>query len=135
MKNTLHVKGALGHENYLLELTTTKHSVKVDEPESIGGSDRFPNPAQYLLSALASCTVITIKMYANSKGWDVGEIKVDVKMKEHLIKGKRVKKIIKGIQIENQLEASQVDRLLLIGSKCPISKLLEQPVEMEFEKL
>ena len=47
----------------------------------------------------------------------------------------RVKKIIKGIQIENQLEASQVDRLLLIGSKCPISKLLEQPVEMEFEKL
>ncbi|MDG1517458.1 MAG: OsmC family protein [Flavobacteriales bacterium] len=135
MKDTLHVKGALGHENYLVELTTTKHTVKVDEPESVGGSDKFPNPAQYLLSALASCTIITIKMYANSKGWNVGEINVDVKMKEQLIEGKRVKKIIKGIQFENQLEASQVERLLLIGSKCPISKLLEQPVEMEFEKL
>ena len=118
-----------------MELTTTKHTVKVDEPESVGGSDKFPNPAQYLLSALASCTIITIKMYANSKGWNVGEINVDVKMKEQLIEGKRVKKIIKGIQFENQLEASQVERLLLIGSKCPISKLLEQPVEMEFEKL
>ena len=135
MKDTLHVKGALGHENYLVELTTTKHSVKVDEPESVGGSDKFPNPAQYLLSALASCTVITIKMYANSKDWNVGEINVDVQMKEQLIDGKRVKKILKGIQFENQLEASQVERLLLIGSKCPISKLLEQPVEMEFEKL
>ena len=56
-------------------------------------------------------------------------------MKEQLIEGKRVKKIVKGIQFENQLETSQVERLLLIGSKCPISKLLEQPVEMEFEKL
>mgnify|MGYP000114722155 FL=1 len=135
MKDTLHVHGALGAENYLVELTTTKHTVKVDEPESIGGADTFPNPAQYLLSALASCTVITIKMYAKNKGWDVGEIKVDVKMKEHLVEGKRVKKIIKGVQFEKPLEASQIDRLLLIGSKCPISKLLEQPVEMEFEKL
>jgi|TARA_B110000093_G_C12821073_1_gene346940 putative redox protein len=135
MKDTLHVHGALGAENYLVELTTTKHTVKVDEPESVGGSDKFPNPAQYLLSALASCTVITIKMYANSKGWNVGGINVDVKMKEQLIEGKRIKKIVKGIQFENQLEASKVERLLLIGSKCPISKLLEQPVEMEFEKL
>ncbi|MFT6747082.1 MAG: putative redox protein [Glaciecola sp.] len=135
MKDTLNVKGFLGEKNYLVELNTTNHTIMVDEPESLGGSDSYPNPAQYLLSALASCTAITIKMYAKNKGWEVGKISVDVKLKEKLVDGKRIKKMVKAVGFENQLESSQIDRLLIIGSKCPISKLLEQPVEMEFEKL
>jgi len=135
MKDTLNVKGFLGEKNYLVELNTTNHTIMVDEPESLGGSDSYPNPAQYLLSALASCTAITIKMYAKNKGWDVGKISVDVKLKEKLVDGKRIKKMVKAVGFENQLESSQIERLLIIGSKCPISKLLEQPIEMEFEKL
>ena len=134
MKDTLHVDGTLGSDNYLVEIKTTKHKVMVDEPESIGGNDRYPNPAQYLLSALASCTAITIKMYANNKGWNIGNINVDVKLKEVLSSGKPSKKIVKTVQFENPLSDSQVDRLLTIGSKCPISKLLEQPIAMEFKK-
>ena len=68
MKDTLHANGTLGAEKYLMKVKTTKHTVMVDEPESIGGTDKYPNPAQYLLSALASCTAITIKMYADNKG-------------------------------------------------------------------
>ena len=135
MKNTLHANGNLGEKNYLVEIKTTNHTIMVDEPVSIGGADSFPNPAQYLLSALASCTAITIKMYAVNKGWDVGNINVDVKLKEVLSAGKPIKKMVKVVQFENHLEDSQVERLLAIGSKCPISKLLEQPIEMEFEKL
>jgi putative redox protein len=135
MKETLHVNGTLGEENYLVELKTTNHTVMVDEPESLGGTDQYPNPAQYLLSALASCTAITIKMYADNKGWDVGKINVDVKLKEILSSGKASKKIVKAVQFENQLDDEQIERLLTIGAKCPISKLLEQPVAMEFEKL
>ena len=134
MKDTLHANGTLGSENYLMEIKTTNHKVMVDEPESIGGSNRYPNPAQYLLSALASCTAITIKMYADNKKWNVGEINVDVKMKEVISSGKTIKKIVKAVQFENPLEDDQIERLLTIGSKCPISKLLEQPVKMEFEK-
>ena len=134
MKDTLHVNGTLGSENYLVELTTTKHTIKIDEPESIGGGDQYPNPAQYLLSALASCTAITIKMYANNKGWDTGTIHVDVKMKNVIVSGKSVNKIVKEVQFEENLDDSQIERLLIIGAKCPISKLLEQPVEMEFAK-
>ena len=134
MKDTLHVNGTLGSENYLMEIKTTNHTVMVDEPESIGGSNQYPNPAQYLLSALASCTAITIKMYANNKKWNVGEINVDVKMKEVISSGKTIKKIVKAVQFENPLEDDQIERLLTIGSKCPISKLLEQPIEMEFQK-
>ncbi len=135
MKDTLHVNGTLGDENYLMEIKTTHHTIKVDEPVSIGGSDSYPNPPQYLLSALASCTAITIKMYANNKGWDVGNIDVDVKLKIVQSEGKSINKITKAVTFENSLDKSQVQRLLQIGSKCPISKLLEQPVEMEFEKL
>ena len=134
MKDTLHANGTLGSENYLMKIKTTNHTVMVDEPESIGGSNQYPNPAQYLLSALASCTAITIKMYANNKKWNVGEINVDVKMKEVISSGKTIKKIVKAVQFENPLEDDQIERLLTIGSKCPISKLLEQPIEMEFQK-
>ena len=135
MKDTLHANGTLGSENYLMEIKTTNHTVMVDEPKSIGGSNQYPNPAQYLLSALASCTAITIKMYADNKKWNVGEINVDVKMKEVISSGKTIKKIVKAVQFENPLEDDQIERLLTIGSKCPISKLLEQPIEMEFQKL
>ena len=134
MKDTLHANGTLGSENYLMKIKTTNHTVMVDEPESIGGSNQYPNPAQYLLSALASCTAITIKMYADNKKLNVGEINVDVKMKEVISSGKTIKKIVKAVQFENPLEDDQIERLLTIGSKCPISKLLEQPVKMEFEK-
>ena len=134
MKDTLHANGTLGSENYLMEIKTTNHTVMVDEPESIGGSNQYPNPAQYLLSALASCTAITIKMYADNKKLNVGEINVDVKMEEVISSGKTIKKIVKAVQFENPLEDDQIERLLTIGSKCPISKLLEQPIKMEFEK-
>ena len=134
MKDTLHANGTLGSENYLMKIKTTNHTVMVDEPESIGGSNQYPNPAQYLLSALASCTAITIKMYADNKKLNVGEINVDVKMKEVISSGKTIKKIMKAVQFENPLEDDQIERLLTIGSKCPISKLLEQPIKMEFEK-
>lgn len=46
MKDTLYANGTLGEENYLMEIKTTKHTVLVDEPKSIGGSDQYPNPAQ-----------------------------------------------------------------------------------------
>jgi putative redox protein len=132
MKETLHAKGTLGNENYLMEIKTTKHTVMVDEPESIGGADRYPNPAQYLLSALASCTAITIKMYANQKDWDVGSIHVDVKLKSVNLETGTTKKMVKTVQFEKSLDESKIERLLTIASKCPISKLLEGPVQMEF---
>ena len=106
MKDTLHVMGTLGSENYLVELTTTRHTIKIDEPESLGGSDQYPNPAQYLLSALASCTAITIKMYANNKGWDVGEIHVDVKMKDVISSGKTRTQILVKLDLRSSSYSS-----------------------------
>jgi putative redox protein len=55
-------------------------------------------------------------------------------LKEVLSSGQTIKKLVKAVHFENPLEDAQIDRLLTIGSKCPISKLLEQPLEMEFER-
>ncbi|NQY28632.1 MAG: OsmC family protein [Flavobacteriaceae bacterium] len=56
----------------------------MDEPESVGGKNTTAAPLKYLLGALASCTVITMKMYANRKQWDVGNIDINVELKEFL---------------------------------------------------
>ena len=54
------------------------HTVVVDEPPTAGGTDTGPSPTQLLAASLAGCTAITIEMYAERKGWDVGAIEVDV---------------------------------------------------------
>ena len=57
-----------------------------------------------------------------------------MKLKDVISSGKTRKTFVKAVQFENKLEDVQIERLLTVGSKCPISKLLEQPVNMEFEK-
>ena len=54
------------------------HSLVTDEPESVGGTDTGPSPTRLLATSLAACTAITVEMYANRKGWNVGELEVDV---------------------------------------------------------
>ena len=55
-------------------------------------------------------------------------------MKDVISTGKPTKTIVKAVQFENPLEDEQIERLLTIGSRCPVSKLLEQPVNMKFEQ-
>lgn len=125
---------SLGAQDFLAKVATENHSIYVDEPTAIGGGDLYPNPTEYLLTALASCTVITMKMYAKNKGWATGEITIDVQLKDVLTNEGTHKKIIKVVKFEAALPAAQIKRLLVIGSRCPISKLLAQPIEMEISE-
>src|ERR1041384_2088279 len=60
------------------EVTIRQHELTADEPSEQGGDDEGPSPQELLAASLASCTAITMEMYANRKGWDVGEVVVDV---------------------------------------------------------
>ena len=131
----MNVNCSLGDHNYLAEVKADDHLIKVDEPIKMGGADRHPNPIQYFLASLASCTAITIKMYAQNKGWETGNINVSVKMKDVLSEDKLYKKITKTVQFEKSLDNEQKKRLLHIGEKCPISKLLAHPVIIEIVSL
>ena len=57
------------------------HEIVVDEPAEDGGTDTGPRPTQLLAASLAGCTAITIEMYAERKGWDVGGLEVAVDMR------------------------------------------------------
>ena len=63
-------------EKYVQQIDARQHRLSADEGESLGGSDSGPNPYELLLSGLGACTSITLRMYAERKGWELGEIQV-----------------------------------------------------------
>lgn len=128
----------LGDQNYKTLMTAGNHELIADEPERSGGKDVGPDPYDYLLMALGSCTVITMKMYADRKEWPVEDIYVELRhFKTHAedcVDCKdpkaRIDKIEKEIIVKGDLEEEQVDRLLEISKKCPVQKTLLNDVEI-----
>ncbi|WP_298764829.1 OsmC family protein [uncultured Polaribacter sp.] len=71
-------KVVLSTKKYLAEAKMRNHFAVIDEPGFYGGGDTGPSPVEYLLSAIGGCVSITLRMYAERKGWDLGAIAVDV---------------------------------------------------------
>src|SRR5436190_20802101 len=57
-----------------------RHTVVIDEPEALGGTDTGPSPFELLAGAVAGCVAVTMRMYARRKGWELGELGVDVEL-------------------------------------------------------
>ena len=75
---------SLADPKYLTSVKGEKHQFNVDEPIEYHGEDTAPKPTEYLLGALGSCTAITMKMYAQRKKWELGEISVSVTLKKEI---------------------------------------------------
>ena len=105
------------------------HHVTVDEPEDHGGDDSGPSPQELLAASLASCTAITIEMYAARKGWDVGDISVDVQY-EPAQRGSPTR-FAMVVELPKELPEDQRERLMQIGAKCPVHRALEGEVMFE----
>lgn len=116
----------IGKEHYKTEVTTSNHSVFVDEPIEVGGTDTSPAPSEFLEVSLASCTAITIRMYADRKGWAVEKISVDVSMS----KGDKLTRFDRKILLQGELSEEQRARLLQIANSCPVHKVLSNPIEV-----
>lgn len=97
------------------------HTLVVDEPAERGGTDTGPRPTQLLAASLAGCTAITVEMYADRKGWDVGRIEVDVEVS---YEGTVPSAYAVGLRLPAGLDAEQRRRLLVIAEKCPVHKVL-----------
>lgn len=97
------------------------HVLIVDEPPDRGGTDTGPRPTQLLAASLAGCTAITVEMYADRKGWDVGKVEVDVDVTydHHVPDEFRV-----ALHLPGDLNEEQRRRLLVIAEKCPVHKVL-----------
>jgi putative redox protein len=105
------------------------HHVTADEPEKNGGTDEGPSPQELLAASLASCTAITIEMYAKRKGWDIGDVAVDVDY-EPAQRGSPTKFAMK-VGFPKELPEEQRERLMQIAAKCPVHRTLEGEVMFE----
>jgi putative redox protein len=117
-------------EGYETELEIRGHRLTADEPEDEGGRDAGPRPTEMLAAALASCTVITIVMYADRKGWDVGAIEVVADYIEPTADAPA--KFETKISIPAPLDDDQQRRVRVIASKCPVHRTLRaDDIEIE----
>ena len=108
------------------EIEIGEHHLTADEPEASGGTDEGPNPQELLAASLASCTAITIEMYANRKGWEIGDVAVDVDY-EPAQRGSPTKFAMK-VMLPKELPEEQRERLMQIAAKCPVHRTLEGEV-------
>ena len=105
------------------------HVVVADEPTDNGGDDSGPSPQELLAASLASCTAITMEMYANRKGWNVGEVVVDVNY-EPAQRGSPTRFQME-VRMPKELREEQRERLMQIAAKCPVHRTLEGEVMFE----
>jgi putative redox protein len=113
-------------DGYKHRVSVRTHEVTVDEEEKDGGSDSGPNPQEMLAVSLASCTAITIEMYAKRKGWRIGDVDVDVDY-EPAQRGSPTKfKMV--VHLPKELPDEQRERLMQIAAKCPVHRTLEGEV-------
>lgn len=95
-----------------------------DEPISLGGTDVGPDPFTLLVAALATCTLNTMRMYINRKGWDIEKLEVEINLHQDQIEGKKVTYFDRIIKLPLELEIAVKEKLLMIAGKCPVSQIL-----------
>ena len=103
-----------------------QHRFNSDEPVEAGGEDAAPSPQELLAASLASCTAVTMEMYAQRKGWDLRDVEVVC----DYVPGERgcPTKFTLTLRLPSDLSDEQVARLKVIATKCPVHRTLDGEV-------
>jgi len=126
-KHDVTVNSKLGTEKYLTKITSGSKEMIGDEPVFLGGKDLGFNPYEFLASALSMCTAATLRMYAERKELDLGEINVTVRFSNNTID--KVATFEKNIDFGNKnLDEKDIKRLKAIAETCPVNKLLTNQI-------
>ena len=126
MKATAHRQAATTFSH---TVDIRNHHVLVDEPNDRGGDDDGPSPQELLAASLASCTAITMEMYAKHKGWDIGTVEVAVEYAPSE-RGCPTKFTLE-LRLPPTITPEQRDKLQVIAAKCPVHRTLEGEVMFE----
>ncbi|MEM6666254.1 MAG: bifunctional alpha/beta hydrolase/OsmC family protein [Pseudomonadota bacterium] len=111
------------------------HTLLSDEPATIGGRDGGPDPYELVTAGLGACTSMTLRMYADRKGWPLERVSVALSHEKthaedcaHCEEGRKVDVFERRIAVEGPLSEEQRQKLLEIADKCPVHRTLEEPV-------
>jgi putative redox protein len=111
------------------DVAVRTHRVTVDEPNEVGGDDLGPSPQELLAASLASCTAVTMEMYAKRKGWNLDGLEVDV---EYTPADRGcVTQFRLVMRMPAQLDDEQARRLRQIAAKCPVHRTLDGEVAFD----
>jgi putative redox protein len=118
------VTAVIEADHYKTEITATGKTIIADEPEEVGGTNFGPAPGEFLMISLASCTAITLRMYADRKQWSVKKIKVQVSFEKLANKTEFTREVF----LEGDIDEMQRERLIQIANSCPVHKVLTSPI-------
>ena len=113
----------LGTEKYRTVCSAGEHVFYVDEPTSLDGTDTAPNPYEMLLGSLGACKAITVRMYADRKGWDLQSIRLDLEHSRPNGRG-HPERIDISLSFTGDLSDEQRARLKEIANACPVQKTI-----------
>lgn len=109
--------------NYLHRIRVGHFDLVTDEPQSLGGQGLGPAPYDYYLASLAACTAITLRMYAVKKGWNLGELRVDLTFMRDDEGKVHIHRVLHSDQ---PLDDAQWQRLIEISDKTPVTRTMRE---------
>jgi putative redox protein len=116
-----------GEAGYAMAIDASGHALNADEPVLAGGSDTGPGPTELVLAGLGACTAITLRMYADRKGWKLGMIDVSVE-----VSGEgEARHIERRIGFSASLAPEQLSRLAEISEKTPVTRMLKTGIAIQ----
>jgi putative redox protein len=111
----------LTNKNFLAEAKTRNHYLTMDQSIAAGGGDAGATPVEYLLTAIGGCVSMTLRTYAERRGWDIGEITVNVSQ----LKDENGTYLTEEISFEKEITEEQRKKLLVFAGKCPVAKMIK----------
>jgi len=120
----------LGNEPYRTRVTAGDHFYFVDEPGTLGGGDTAPDPYGMLLGSIGACKAITVRMYADRKGWPLESVRLDLEHSRP--NGRGNPELIEiSLSFTGDLSDEQRARLKEIANACPVQKTVTGELAIE----
>jgi uncharacterized OsmC-like protein len=128
----------IGRDHYRTEITAGGQTLVADEPTEVGGAGGAPTPYDLLLGSIGACTAMTLRMYADRKGWPLEGVTVRLRQArthaedcvECVTKPVGVHQIERELELEGPLDDEQRARLTQLADRCPVKQTIERGIQI-----